>query len=309
MTKSRLIFVNEKPFRIWADASLFKSQQFLGRFDASFHFQVAKLLEPELAENEAVVSLAIRAQQGMAAEAFFAMLFAVLQAPDTPEAWVLLYRPGDLAEMVKKVDEGNEFPVRFELASFDWAGIASALIPANDPALVNGEQVLRKFHTFWEQLASDFSSKFASNEFNSIKHGFRAAAGAPYLKLGETEVPTADHGASFPTLARNKSEVLMGVASRNWSVSALLAQMEIIAASMKNLISLLKLTHGLAEQLELEIPDDDVFEKAYPSGRDAGWSMGLATNWPEDFSVSKLDPEEYRERYEELGKFRLRTRL
>lgn len=307
--ESQLIFVNKTPYRVWPGASSFQNEDFLRGFDPNYHLQVAKLLEPGLeSENPDPASLGIRTMHGLAAEVFFALLFALLQAPDAPAAWFLLYRPGDLDQLINRLELGEPLPSRLRLASASWSDIARALIPISEADFPEAESTIRWFGGFWERLSADFQSEAAKKEFNSLKHGLRARPASPFLTIGGHRIPAAEHGSSFPVLNRQQSEVVLSIGMRSWSARSLLAQLELISASLTNLLALLKQLHGVEEHLELEIPSEDVFEAAKPPNSQVLSSLSLITNWPASMRVRPIDKAHALALYQQLGELRFETR-
>jgi len=95
-TSPRLIFVGEQPFRIWR-SDVPGPQFFLAGFDPSYFEKMADLLEKSSEGEDAwPVHLTLRNIYGQAIEAFFALLFSMLQAPWDTAARLLLYKPSDI---------------------------------------------------------------------------------------------------------------------------------------------------------------------------------------------------------------------
>lgn len=301
-----LIFVNDTPYRVWTGDPSFQAEDFIRSFDPCHHLQMARLLEPGLSsESPDPASLGIRTIHGLASEALFALLFSVLQAPDAPAAWVLLYRPGDLEKMIRRVEAGEQIPARFELAKISWHEIAKTLIPITESDIPGAASVVENFGNFWARLAADFVSDLAKKEFNSLKHGLRAQAACPFFSLGGYQVPAADHGTAFPYLNRQNGEIVLSIALRSWSAKCLLSQLDLISASLTNLLALLKQLHGIEEHLALEIPGSDAFESAQPPKSQVLSALALTTNWPETSRVKPLDKEKALDDYLQLGRFRI----
>jgi hypothetical protein len=100
----RIIFVNQKPYRVWHDNTL-PTSMFLEGLNYEYFSVIADTLEAQLdRENSWAIELAIRIAHGQALEAFFALLFATLQAPFDPAAWLLLYNPGDITALLGRFE-------------------------------------------------------------------------------------------------------------------------------------------------------------------------------------------------------------
>lgn len=303
-----LIFVNDTPYRVWSEVSTFRNDDFIRGFDPTYHLNLARLLEPGLVENGDQASLGIRTIHGLASEAFFAFLFALLQAPYAPAAWFRLYNPRDLDKLLGRLEKGEVLPSRLELTGATWHDVATALIPMDESDSPGALSVVRRFGEFWERLASDFRSSPAKEELNSLKHGLRARPASPYLTIGGHHVPSAEHGSSFPVLNRQGSDVLLSMGCRSWSARSLLAQLELISASLVNLLALLKLLHGMAEDLELQIPGEEVFEAAKPPESQILSALTLTTRWPENMRPQVIDKAKALAVYQRLGCLRIQRR-
>lgn len=295
--EAHLIFVNQRPYRIWSGVSPFRTEDFLQRFDPLHHVHLGRLLEGGLdGEAPDPATLGIRIVHGLATEAFFALLFALLQAPDAPAAWFLLYRPGDIEELTRRFESGERLPSRINSDIKSWLTLAQLLIPIDD------DESVQRFGTFWERLAADYRNAQTKQELNSLKHGFRASAGSPYVAIGGHKLAVAEHGSSFPVLNRRKTEVVLTLGSRSWSARCLLAELELLSASMINLLALLKQLHGLTEHLELEVPEAADFEAAEPPKAQVLSSLALNTDWPSAVGLEPLERNEALASYEQLGK-------
>ena len=295
--EAHLIFVNQRPYRIWSGVSHFRTEDFLQRFDPLHHVHLGRLLESGLdGEAPDPALLGIRTVHGLATEAFFALLFALLQAPEAPAAWFLLYRPGDIEELTRRFESGERLPSRINPDIKSWQSLAQLLIPIDD------EESVQCFGTFWKRLAADYRNDQTKQEFNSLKHGLRARAGSPYVAIGGHELAVAEHGSSFPVVSRRKTEVVLSFGSRSWSARSLLAELELLSASMINLLTLLKQLHGLEKHLEFEVPEETLFEAAEPPKTQVLSSLAFKTNWPPDGRLEPLDKNNALASYEQLGK-------
>ena len=299
-----LILVNRTPYRVWTGLSHFRTEDFLRGFNPIYHLRLARLLEADLStEDPNSGALGMRLLHGLASEAFFALLFAVLQAPDAPAAWLLLYRPGDLDELIRRLEAGKQLPCRWELTDTSWHGIAKTLIPLDDNDVVGGSEVVQRFGKYWARLAAEFRDGLATWELNSLKHGLRARAAAPYFSLGGRQIPSAEHGSWFPVRRVKGREVLLNIGCRAWSAHSLLGELTLIAASLTNLLALLKQLHGIepAGRLELELPSEAEFEAAKAPTSQMLSSLSLARDWPQHLPFKPLDSQVALKIYQSLG--------
>jgi hypothetical protein len=304
-----LIFVGDKPFRIWTGGASFRDEDFIRGFDHNYHLNWAKSLESALdTDNSKVASLAIRTIHGLATEALFALIFSVLQAPENPAAWFLLYRLEDLENLISKVNSGEEFESRVDLGIITWRELGRVLMPFDESDVPGAEAAVARFVEVWERLAQDFLNPQAKEEFRSLKHGFRLQPASPVLLIGGRHIQAAEHGSWFPMPNKYQREVILNVGFRSWSAKSLLAEIEVISASFFNLLSLLKQVHGVEKFLTFEVPDDSVFEASKPPSSQALSSLSFNNHWSDVSKIQLLDKAEALEAYRQLGKLEARKR-
>jgi hypothetical protein len=255
--------------------------------------------------NPKSATLGLRTIHGQAVEAVFALLFALLQAPTAPVAWLLLYQPRDLRVLVKKVAAGAQFPCRFALGDWTWRGVAAALMPCqDDPA---GDEAIEKFSSFWARLANDFRHPRAIHEYNSLKHGLRARPASPVFAIGGYQLTSAEHGSWFPVVNNRGSDVLVGIGCRSWSAGSLLAELKLIAASIKNVVAIQKLIHGIGDagRVELEVPSEEEVLAARPPTTQQLASFALSTDWSDGWKPRTLDRMLALQEFDGLGSIRV----
>lgn len=305
-----IIYVNQRPYRIWSAASFPKEDTQIRNFDPYFHVRTAKLLASQLGsgvESDSA-SLGIRTMHGLATEAFFSLLFATLQAPDYPFAWVSLCRPEELVALVTSVKENKSFPHRFQFKEPSWLVIARTLLPLETHTAeenANANQVHSSFAESWAELSSDFLTDAYKQEFNALKHGFRLQSASPVVAFGKLSLPTAEHGSLFPVAIRhkNKSDVVFKMTTRSWSANSLLGTLDLIAWSMANLVSVLKVMHGIEEELELWIPSKEDFGRAKPPDSQLLTALSLGPSFNEKFNPEPLDKDYAKAFYEKKGRW------
>src|SRR3954462_13843791 len=111
MSQNDVIFVSDRHYRVWIEASHFKTRDLISGFDPFYFSQLADLLRTGLnGDSTERATLGIRTIYGLAVEAFFALLFATLQAPHAPAAWLLLYEPRDLRTLIHRFEKGEDLP-------------------------------------------------------------------------------------------------------------------------------------------------------------------------------------------------------
>jgi hypothetical protein len=135
------------------------------------------------------------------------------------------------------------------------------------------EHIKAGFGDFWTLLAHEFASDLVHWEYNSIKHGLRATPGGARVWAGtehEYGVPPppeemqyvggSTFGTSFSQVERlggSKTNIRLRRYSRNWDPKELVAWIDLIAMSIHNLVSYLRILNGTpARQVPFVWPED-----------------------------------------------------
>ena len=303
MSQATVIFVNQQPYRVWLGASHFQSRDLISGFDPFYFSHMAELMRSGLSgEAEERTSLGIRTIYGLAVEAFFALLFATLQAPQAPAAWLLLYQPRDLRDLIRRFEEGEDLPSKIvPKEPGSWEALVSMLLPIREADRPDNLNIVEQFGQLWERLAREFLDDVARAEFNSLKHGLRARPASPWLAIDGHEFRGEAHGSSFPMRRCRGSDVLVNIGTCSWSAERLCASLTLISASLKNLLGLLKNIHGETPGcLVFEIPSQEEFDAAKPVPQPLV-SLQLSADWGQSFSPSKLGKDEALRLYKEIS--------
>ena len=264
MPTHRLIFVNRTPYRVLESSVPIQDGDLLRGFRCDLHSRLAdKLIED--AEDEDQATLALRLVYGLAQETFFALLFAVLQAPDAPTAWLLLYRNKDLLELISAFQNGQHFPSRITCPdSGSWHELAVMLMPEQIAQTPAYRQRAEKLGSFWAKWAAEQLNESHRAEFNSLKHGLRIAKASPFLAIDGQQLEGEGHGSWFATAQVRLSDVALGLCMRSWSAKALHSRIKLMSSSSSNLIEILKLIHAPTDdrRLVFDLPTADELEAA-----------------------------------------------
>lgn len=293
--KPKLIFVNKKPFRVWTHASAFKDEDLLLGFRPDLHMQLAmKLIEMLDQEGSDHAVLGLRLLYGLAQEAFFALLFSTLQAPDAPTAWLLLYQNRDLCELIRRFQEGVELPSRLVCPEpGSWEALAVMLFPESLMQEVASRARARRLGSFWAEWAQEQLDDDMRAEFNGLKHGTRIRTATPYLAVDHFPFEGEAHGSVFATCESSYSDVVLGICARSWSGRTLYSRLKLMAASSSNLVGFLRLIHraGDTSNITIELPDDDELDSAKPSGKPL-IGLRLGPSWEKNRVCTPLTYEE-----------------
>jgi hypothetical protein len=303
MAQVTIIFVNDRPHRVWIEDSHFRNQDLTSGFDPYYFSYLAEVIRPELnGKSGEKAALGIRTIYGLAVEAFFSMLFATLQAPQAPAAWLLLYRPGDIRALIQRFEACEDLPSKIvPREPGSWEALVSMLLPITESDHWNAPRIVSQLGQFWQSLAKEFLDDVSSAEFNSLKHGLRARPASPFLSIDGHEFTGAANGSAFPIHRCLGSDVLVNIGTRTWSAEQLCAALKLISSSLVNILALLKNLHGEASgPLAFELPSQEEFDAAKP-GSEPLKSFRLGSNWSPGLSIPKLDKAEALRIYKETS--------
>jgi hypothetical protein len=213
--------------------------------------------EPSDQIQKAYLATNIRLLYGQALEAFFGMLFALLQAPMCLPAWLQSYWPEQLRKMVSIIDNAEAFDYfKIRLEKNDWDSLARKITILPDE-LPHHDDIVKGYGRLWATLAADFLNEKRSKEYNSLKHGFRVIQGGFRLSIGKESSPGmpttpasmislggSPYGCTtfFANRIDNQSKDTTVFALRrtsfNWDPHFLSARIELIRYSIQNIASL-----------------------------------------------------------------------
>lgn len=241
--------VNDSPRCMWSDSRQARNTEFLEGIDPGYFKYVAALFEREIeGENKTFSLLALRLAYGQALETLFALLGAAIQAPHCPLGWIMSYKAGELHAFVRNVSTGKGV-LAADSVPGSWADVSRSIHVFDPTPPKRVEDVQQEFGAIWARLAHDFSDESASDEYNSLKHGFRARHGGFDLTIGQHEdagpaplESKSEFGTrSFALKWLDTSKVNFCVldAWRNWDPTSLVVRLELIAASIVNVRSYL----------------------------------------------------------------------
>src|SRR5262249_12343163 len=153
------------------------------------------------------------------------------------------------------VTRGQPLRNKFRLDPPTWETVSECvnLCRYDDPSKVI--ETRRLFSGLWRDFAHDFLNENHSNEYNSVKHGFRVRAGGFGLAVGIASVPGvpappesmqalggSDFGTSYfiaePIPKGDRKTRHFGVRrhAQNWSPYAMAAGLQLIGMSINNVV-------------------------------------------------------------------------
>jgi hypothetical protein len=290
--------VNEWPWCVWEEDLPNRNLELINSLDPTYFKYLANVHRQsfETGEHQQHAALALRTSYAHGLETFFAILFATIQAPDCVIGWLQKYDAKDLRQLIEKVQQGK--PIRSKLRSqpHSWHAVAHMVLPpiAFQDTREQEDKIKEQFAASWVRFAQDFLEEKSTQEYNSIKHGFRISNGGFSLSIGKADtwgIPAppermqvlggSEYGSSFFTAERivdpknaenitphSKHHFRVRRYSRNWSPEIFFYGLHLLAISMENILSLLKLLHGV---------DPKIVQFVWPSDEalfDAPWNPG-----------------------------------
>ena len=171
-----------------------------------------------------------------------------------------------------KVQRGQSIHAKLGIKPITWQTIAQKVLTfgsfADTPEQEN--RIKEQFAAAWALFAHDFSDEKGTEEYNSIKHGFRIKTGGFHLGIAREDTPGipaplermqllggSDFGSSFFTPERNddpkkadkdtghfKRHFRVRRNSRNWAPETSFYGLHLLSISLQNILSFLKAIHG-----------------------------------------------------------------
>ncbi len=167
--------VGNEPYCIWGWNLSEKNLHFLRNIDPGYFLYLAKTHSQCLdGESKNRATIALRTAYYHSLETLFSLIFAAIQSPAYPLAWILKAKPRQVRELVKRVGTGGEVgPLRLNLENPDWKRISALINGTAFLGLPNRDLMVEKFAVVWRRFADEYADQFLTDEYNGIKHGFR----------------------------------------------------------------------------------------------------------------------------------------
>lgn len=269
-------FVNNRPRVAWAWDLEDRNLQFLRSIDPAYFAHVAQSQAPLLDAADATAqyaAAAIRIAHAQAVETLFALLGALAQAPQGPIGWMLAYNSSDLRAVTTSLTSPHGLTDHSM-----WKGavrLSDLSTIVVDRAAWDGEKKQRvstSFLRLWRLWSDSILDDDQVAEYNSFKHGSRAALGGHTVAIGTAATPGgvaqqenmvslggSAFGSNFfkPIDLDGKLHQYPRRQSNNWSAAALVAGLELLAMSIQNVTSCLRILGGDdATTCQFQIPRD-----------------------------------------------------
>jgi hypothetical protein len=233
---------------MWGFELAEQNREFLFGIDPSFFNASVEAQLPLLSGPTGQhAAMSVRMIYGHALETFFALLMAAIQAPHCPLGWILRYQPGELAQIVRKVDSGAPLLTRTKFEN-KWHGLALAINLFHHDDSAEEHRIMALFGDTWALLAEDYLDSTGNAEYNSIKHGMRVKPGGFWFKMESPDggAPIIDSKSAFGSRFFSVKKLGKGGinfhgedTARNWSPVSLAVRTELLSVSIGNVVSFL----------------------------------------------------------------------
>lgn len=301
----RYVFaVGDNAYCCWEHDLPERNERFLSAVDSEyFHYLAQRHLDQLDGDDRQRAAVALRAGYHHGLETLFSLLGALVQAPDAVPAWIPKCSTPTLRKVVVALRDGSPIltqcgPQRLTLGELATL-VHRYCWPGESPPGETGA----RFGSLWGRFARDFLDDHHIAEYNSLKHGFRVAAGGFVLRMGEqTEygvrapeenmraIGSSPFGTSFfepeqvVSNAAAKHHFRIRHAALNWRAEAMGQRLQLLAWSINNVVGYLRCLNGTPpETVSFNRPEDRAaYEEAWQ------WHVGVHTS---NFDLV-VDPED-----------------
>jgi hypothetical protein len=261
--QSSVFAVNDDPYCLWETDLAARNRAFLDGVDPEYFDYV---LQTHInTEDEKHALVAIRLSLHHATEAMFSLLGSFVQAPDCPYAWIAKCSNSELWEFALRVNRNDSSLItKLNIPSISWATVASAVFATYQPDTERQKDTIKCFARLWSVLTEELVNQKNVDEYNAMKHGFRARPGGFSLAIGvesaygvsppESEMKTLGQsafGATFLKIeqlgsAKGSRHIRSRQTSVNWSLERVVLLQQLVYMSINNVVSALKVVNGYA---------------------------------------------------------------
>lgn len=239
--------VNKRPQVMWAWDLADRNLEFLRGLDVRYFEHVAETQRELLRTDRSQFAAAtIRVTYGQALETLFAFLGAATQAPECVVGWMLAYTTEELRSLIQ------------DLPRQVLVEMAKKIMAATQWDQEKQERLAARFGIVWSRWSSEFLDKRTQAEYNAFKHGMRAQPGGFSLAIGKEATPgvppssksmvplgSSAFGSAVFTAERldGRLHVYPRRTKRNWNPDGMAQGLELLAMSIQNVVSYLRLVN------------------------------------------------------------------
>jgi hypothetical protein len=260
----------KRPSVFWGDNLGGDNDEFLEALDPDYFEFVARDCAARLDDtstlsraDRARVATVLRVTYGQAVEMLMALLCAAAQAPWFPMGWMARYQPAELCNVVQWIDRTEAFHTVLAEQPVSWWSISAFVhqfVFTDDE--VRKKDLTEKFAGLWKHVAAVFLSEDDRREYNALKHGLRVRPGGFKVAVGNEKTPGtlaapedtqllggSEFGSSFvvPTAIGHQADgqLYFSRVFRNWKHESFIVQLQLMAWSINNVISRLRVCGGV----------------------------------------------------------------
>ena len=259
--RASIFAVNEDPYCLWEADLPSRTRAFLDGVDPDYFEYVLQAHTDTEDEKRALV--AIRLSLHHATEAMFSLLGSYVQAPDCPYAWIAKCSNPELREFAQRVSaKDTSLITKLNIPSISWTEVASAIFATYQPDTDRQRNTISCFSRLWDALTRELVNPVHVDEYNALKHGFRARPGGFALAFGiesECGVSPPDpemkslgksaFGVTFLKIeslgsAKGSRHIRSRQTSVNWSLERIVLLHQLVYMSVNNVVTALKVANG-----------------------------------------------------------------
>lgn len=311
--------VNDEPYCLWDADIKIQVEQFLNGIDVDYFDYI---LQTHLnADDEKRAIVAIRLSLHHALETLFSLIGAYVQAPKCPFAWIAKCSNRGLHRFSRRISEADEsLARRLNLDSVSWLSISKLVFVTYSPGTDIQTRTIENFAKLWERLTEEFNNQDYVDEYNALKHGFRARQGGFHLQMGVNDemgntppisemmtLGKSEFGATFikvepATSDKNSCHITTAHTSINWTLEKTIVLHQLVHASINNVLSALKLINNFTPSTckFMVISDEADFSK--PWDKDNGVMSFTIRHPVNEEDLPKIDKNELLTRLRKLRK-------
>ena len=305
--KNSVFVVNKEPYCIWEVDVGERNRGFLNGIDPGYF---SYLVEINLnSDDEKRAAIALRAAFHHALETLFSLIGAYVQAPDCAYAWIAKCSNNQLRKFVDNVSKGGSaLFTKFNIDNVTLDEISRCVFASYYPVTEKNKRSVSLFSELWCRLAYEFLNDAHVDEYNSIKHGFRVRSGGFSLAFGlENEygvspppdemkwMGRSEHGTTIIKLeaissSKGERSYRSKQHSLNWSVEKTALLLQLVAMSINNVTSALRILNGAEDgncKFMRPIKDDDFSAPWEYSTGVISSSISYVINHDESMTTSK----------------------
>lgn len=241
---------------------------FINGVDEKYFDYVAKKFIADLdGESAQHAATAIRASYALCLETLFTLVGSCMQAPGCAAAWSLKAWPKHIRLVCNSLRQGYwNLPTPWNINShnFDFLKFSQMLIQYTKWSESEHDNTAKIFSDLLIMLCDEYLDEKNSQEYNSIKHGFRARSGGFRLSVGIETTPGSpappermksmggsDFGSSFYYAAsifgekeKNSRNFSLRRRAINWSPDDLCGRISLASLLIANMKSFLHIANG-----------------------------------------------------------------